>query len=130
MKYQLKIGSGEWTDRYPGCPDPREYVSREELIALRVLLPVINVDHVSDIPSDWPGYMGVPITYMDKHDPDRFEICDSIKPTIGGKAIYQRIVIRNKRPELPEWCRLSDWGLEMAVVRRRDGVKEWTGATG
>lgn len=34
----------------------------------------INVDKVSDIPCDYTGVMGVPITYLDKHNPDQFEI--------------------------------------------------------
>ena len=34
----------------------------------------INVDKVSDIPFDYAGVMGVPITFMDKYNPDQFEI--------------------------------------------------------
>ena len=34
----------------------------------------INVDKVSDIPFDYVGVMGVPITFMDKYNPDQFEI--------------------------------------------------------
>ena len=34
----------------------------------------INVDHVADIPEDWDGAMGVPITFLDKYNPDQFEI--------------------------------------------------------
>lgn len=34
----------------------------------------INVDKVSDIPCDYPGLIGVPITFMDKYSPDQFEI--------------------------------------------------------
>lgn len=34
----------------------------------------INVDKVSDIPIDYTGSMGVPITFLDKHNPDQFEI--------------------------------------------------------
>ena len=104
---------------YEGCPDPRRFVSRDEIISLRCLLPVIEVPKVSDIPVDWPGYMGVPISYMDKHDPERFEIVDTIKPKIDGKEIYQRIIIRNKKPELPEWVALSDYGLEMRIAAKR-----------
>ena len=103
---------------YEGCPDPRKFVRCDEIISLRYLLPVIEVHHVSDIPVDWPGFMGVPISYMDKHDPERFEIVDTIKPKIDGKDIYQRIIIRNKKPELPEWVALSDYDLEMRIVAK------------
>ena len=34
----------------------------------------INVDKTSDIPCDYSGLMGVPITFMDKYSPDQFEI--------------------------------------------------------
>lgn len=34
----------------------------------------INVNRVKDIPSDYPGTMGVPITYLLEHDPARYEI--------------------------------------------------------
>jgi hypothetical protein len=34
----------------------------------------INVDVVSDIPYDYDGAIGVPITYLDKHNPEQFEI--------------------------------------------------------
>lgn len=34
----------------------------------------INVNKVADIPYDYDGVMGVPITFLDKHNPDQFEI--------------------------------------------------------
>ena len=34
----------------------------------------INVNRVLDIPVDYNGIMGVPITFMDKHNPEQFEI--------------------------------------------------------
>lgn len=34
----------------------------------------INVDKVVDIPCDYSGPMGVPITFLDKYNPDQFEI--------------------------------------------------------
>lgn len=34
----------------------------------------INVDKVSDIPLDYNGVMGVPITFMNQYNPDQFEI--------------------------------------------------------
>jgi len=34
----------------------------------------INVDSTADIPCDFDGVMGVPITFMDKYSPDQFEI--------------------------------------------------------
>ena len=61
----------------------------------------INVDKTKDIPMDWDGAMGVPITFLDKHNPDQFEIVrfrkgnDGRDLSINGKYPYFRIVIRH-----------------------------------
>ena len=34
----------------------------------------INVDKAAEIPMDWDGAMGVPITFLDKHNSDQFEV--------------------------------------------------------
>ena len=34
----------------------------------------INIDVTKEIPMDYKGYMGVPITFMDKYNPEQFEI--------------------------------------------------------
>jgi hypothetical protein len=34
----------------------------------------INVDKTKDIPLDYSGYMGVPLTFMDKYNPDQFDV--------------------------------------------------------
>ena len=38
------------------------------------LSEAINVDKVVDIPDDYPGIMGVPVTFFEKYNPDQFEI--------------------------------------------------------
>ena len=85
----------------------------------------INVDKTQDIPCDYPGLMGVPITFLDKYCPSQFEIVwqasgntrastpREILEKIGykahpedrggcgvvkGKRLYSRILIRNKHP--------------------------------
>ena len=47
--------------------NPEEYPRYENFDA-------INVDKTSNIPCDFDGVMGVPITFMDKYSPDQFEI--------------------------------------------------------
>ena len=37
----------------------------------------INVDKVADIPVDYDGAMGVPITFMDKYNPEQFVILNA-----------------------------------------------------
>ena len=82
----------------------------------------IEVSKTKDIPKDWRGYMGVPITFLDKYNPDQFEIiggwnngsqgdllgatktpaiskgnylvCNG--PVVAKKPLYPRIIIRNK----------------------------------
>lgn len=69
---------------------------------------VINVSRVSEIPSDYSGVMGVPLTYLKYHNEEQFEIIgeanhgsdnefDLFKPKINGKEIFKRILIRNKK---------------------------------
>lgn len=36
--------------------------------------PAINVDRLKDIPKDYFGVMGVPVTILSKHNPQQFEI--------------------------------------------------------
>ena len=89
----------------------------------------INVNTYTDIPCDYEGVMGVPITFLDKFNPNQFEIIwqasgntyanapkeileelkfdPSIKyggglgaAVLNGKAVYTRVLIRNKKPQI------------------------------
>ena len=69
----------------------------------------INVDKVADIPFDYYGVMGVPITFLDKHNPKQFEIIGLDRYTvpknfliggrvaINGKPKFARVLIRRKQ---------------------------------
>ena len=76
----------------------------------------IEVSKVLEIPCDYDGVMGVPITFLDKYNPNQFEILNAndfrtnpnvpekkhglIKDkdgTINGKATYARILIRRRK---------------------------------
>lgn len=46
----------------------------------------INVDKVADIPVDYKGVMGVPITFMDKYNPDEFEIVGMLQSSTDEQA--------------------------------------------
>lgn len=73
----------------------------------------INVNKTSDIPCDYDGVMGVPITFLDKYSPEQFEIIwttdrggdgmlENLKrphtrydaPVVNGKGLYKRVLIR------------------------------------
>ena len=67
----------------------------------------IEVSKVCEIPKDYDGIMGVPITFLYRYNPSQFEIVgcanhgtdnkyDLCKPTIKGKLIYKRLLIKRK----------------------------------
>lgn len=96
--------------------DPQEYPTYDNFNA-------IEVGRTVDIPADYDGMMGVPITFLEKYNPDQFEIVGSFNagshgeelgavktetetkgkvimwngPVVNRKPLYKRIVIRNKR---------------------------------
>ena len=63
----------------------------------------IEVSKVSEIPMDYEGVMGVPITFLDKYCPTQFEIIkfrkgnDDKDLSVNGKCPYFRILIRRKK---------------------------------
>ena len=71
----------------------------------------INVNKAADIPCDYDGVMGVPITFMDKYNPEQFEILGITNhgdmagipfkngncfAEVAGKRMYVRIFIRRR----------------------------------
>lgn len=87
--------------------NPKEYPKFDHFDA-------INVDKTNDIPMDYKGNIGVPITFLNKYSPEQFEIIDGLNrysildgPTpetqgkylsqVNGNPIYVRIVIKNKK---------------------------------
>ena len=78
----------------------------------------IEVGKTADIPNDYEGIMGVPITFIDKYCPTQFEILGATEsegkgfsnglwneqsgiaqPLVNGSKKYKRIFIRNKNPK-------------------------------
>lgn len=103
-------------DRPPVVPEV-EYT--KERYPKYVNLDAINVGRLCDIPKGYSGRMGVPITYMYRHNPERYEIvgttnamaeplvvegkyvkspgCAYIKTPEGKlKGVYSRIVIQER----------------------------------
>ena len=67
----------------------------------------IEVNKVADIPVDYDGVMGVPISFLPKYNPDQFEILSldryaddnphyGYRFHLNGKEVYSRILIRRK----------------------------------
>ncbi|MBQ8055341.1 MAG: adenine-specific methyltransferase EcoRI family protein [Paludibacteraceae bacterium] len=86
---------------------PEEYPRYENYDA-------IEVSKTANIPADYSGYMGVPITFMDKYNPDQFELIGmgedngtgysggvwlggSKSCLVNGKAAFKRLFIRKKQ---------------------------------
>jgi hypothetical protein len=68
----------------------------------------INVNYKAEIPMDYDGIMGVPITFLDNYNPDQFEIIGLDRYTsqngdkdftINGKMLFRRLLIKNKKPQ-------------------------------
>ena len=72
----------------------------------------IEVNKTESIPEDYDGIMGVPITFLDKYNPEQFEIvgCSynygrpkewneniDMNPVVNGKNIYKRFFIRRRK---------------------------------
>jgi hypothetical protein len=79
----------------------------------------IEVPYTESIPSDHPGVMGVPITFLDKYNPDQFEILGSRRWSksqelekiyrgtktlytdtatyVKGRETYDRVFIRHRK---------------------------------
>ena len=92
----------------------KTYIGNEKSYPKYDYYDAIEVSKVSDIPIDYKGAMGVPITFLDKYNPEQFEILDGIGrysmltgPTpetqgtyltkINGVPKFARVIIKNKR---------------------------------
>lgn len=67
---------------------------------------VIEIPFASGIPSDYGGVMGVPISFLDKCNPEQFETVKFRKGNDNkdlrlpnGKEPYFRVLIRHRNPE-------------------------------
>ena len=69
----------------------------------------INIDSSNDIPCDYNGIMGVPVTFLDKYNPEQFEII-GITRAWDGKAnkIYPEQIQINKDGKQSRVSKLND----------------------
>lgn len=104
----------EYPSRYENIDLYKKYTPNE--YPKFVNYNAINVDKTSEIPMDYNGVMGVPITFLDKFNPKQFEIIDAnevrsnadvpiknyglVKDKDGlledGRITYARILIKRK----------------------------------
>ena len=73
----------------------------------------IEVGKVADIPCDYDGVMGVPISFLDRHDPSQFDLLGltgladthgglwdgrgPLTAQLNGRSVYRRLLIRRMR---------------------------------
>lgn len=120
-KITKQINDGNFYGKVPAVSwftNLKTFKRNEELILTAKYNPIdypkydnydaIEVSKVVDIPKDYDGIMGVPITFIDKYNPDQFEIIGLDRYTvpkeflvggrvaIDGKPRYARILIRRK----------------------------------
>lgn len=89
---------------------PKEYPTYDNYDA-------ININKTADIPCDFDGVMGVPITFLDKYSPEQFDILGmsasagynpdivgipfkgekDARPLINGKNTYARVFIQKRK---------------------------------
>ena len=58
----------------------------------------IEVSKVVDIPCDYAGVMGVPITFLGKYSPDQFEIIGMAKRGAGDPALKSHVYTKDEYP--------------------------------
>lgn len=96
--------------------DPEKYPKYDNYDA-------INVDKVADIPCDYGGVMGVPITFLDKYNPEQFEIVEFRKGSDGKDLIYSSLTGGGRNNHTSEYSSsdVDSWPDEQS--QRHDG--EW-----
>lgn len=123
----IRVKGVRWFTNLPAdvklelIPLNRNY--NKDLYPTYVNFPAIEVGKTADIPSDYTGLMGVPISFMDRYNPEQFEIVGNSKTLAqpmskfapagsyqsGGlrfyiqladgsfKRMYERIIIKNRQ---------------------------------
>lgn len=71
----------------------------------------IEVSKTVDIPIDWDGVMGVPVTFLGKHNPDQFEIVGITKTWFGAAT-----------KTYPPQEQISTTGVKSPVTKLNDGA--------
>ena len=115
-KLTRQINDGNFYGKVPAVSwftNLKTFKRNEELILTAKYNPIdypkydnydaINVNKVVDIPKDYDGVMGVPITFLNVYNPDQFEIIrfrkgnDDKDLSVNGKYTYSRVLIKRKK---------------------------------
>ncbi len=98
---EIKFGNIGWfTNLKPSVTTPKmELTKHYDKSVYRVYddYDAIECSKIKDIPMDYDGLIGVPISFACKHNVEQFEVIDLIRPMIDKKRIYVRIIIKHRR---------------------------------
>lgn len=87
------------------------YYGHEDMYPKYDNYDAINVDKIAEIPSDYTGVMGVPITFLDKYCPEQFEIVAFRKGDDGKDLVFTRERERESSTVLSYPCTASIAGM-------------------
>ena len=93
--YTKLIGLGAGGNKAAICAVKNQVIEMSNVMLVNSTL--------KDIPKDYDGVMGVPVTFIDKYNPDQFEIIGLMNsfdigiPYINNKALYARVLIKRKK---------------------------------
>ena len=59
--------------------------------------PAINVDRIKDIPGNYYGLMGVPLSFLTKYNKDQFEVLGGHVMLLNNKRKFFRVIIKRKK---------------------------------
>ena len=143
-KKYAKLGSISWFTNVPYVYERKPLILTKSYYDNTSAYPkydnydAINVDKTCDIPMDYDGVMGVPITFLDKYCPTQFEIIGLMsgakdsslingndgraKFYINGKGVYARILIKKKDDLTPIPAQFEILGL---AADKRDENPLW-----
>lgn len=108
----------------------REYKGNEDKYPKYDNYDAINVDKVADIPKDYKGVMGVPITFIGQWNPEQFEvlglaktpICEDNSKEAKRIKVYDKAIQHNKDGSTSRGNKIND----AAVLVLKDKPKSGT----
>lgn len=110
-KGMIRVSGVNWftnleTDkRHKNMELTKTYKGHEESYPKYDNYNAINVDRITDIPKDYDGTMGVPVTFLERYNPGQFELLgneytlniEKGRGYINGRRLYSRIFIRKRK---------------------------------
>lgn len=85
----------------------------------------INVDRLADIPADYDGMMGVPMTILARHCPEQFEIIDITHPFSPYADPRFRNIMRHTRDGRKIWNSNYGHGAFLPIAEKPTGGRTY-----